>query len=85
MQKGPIWLRLKIAVRGPRGIKREERRPAESSRIQQNPADDGSQRASFGSAEAAFPPRSLWFLLRGEQVGRLNPDTAADTNTQGEL
>lgn len=32
MQKGPIWPRLKIVVRGPREIKRKENRPAESSR-----------------------------------------------------
>lgn len=42
---------------------------APPSRIQQTMAPSGHHLG----AEAAFPPRWLRFLLRGEQVGRLDP------------
>lgn len=60
-----------------------------------NLARDGSQWASFGwwrggEAERLFSslPPSLplaSLFLHGEQVGRLEPDDAADTTTKGQL
>lgn len=82
MQKSPIWLRLKIGVRGPREIKRRwggEIRPAESSR-RWLPAG-----VIWGAKRLLFLLVRSLFFLRGEQVGRLSLDAAADTNTQGEL
>lgn len=82
MQKGPIWLRLKIGVRGPREIKQGgggEVRQAESSR-RWLPAG-----VIWGAKRLLFLLVLSLFFLRGVQIGRLSSDTAADTNTQGEL